>query len=54
MVSTTCNESDPKIITIDNTYWLSPSMGIGSSTSSCSVTIKLNASTYQKTWQFTE
>lgn len=43
MVSNTCDESDPKIITIDNTYWLSPSMGIGSSTSSCSVTVKLNA-----------
>ncbi|XP_046459017.1 uncharacterized protein LOC124205608 [Daphnia pulex] len=43
IVSNTCGESDPKIITIDNTYWLSPSMGIGSSTSSCSVTIKLNA-----------
>ena len=43
MVTNTCDDANQKVITIDNTYWLSPTMGTSSSTASCAVTIKLDA-----------
>nr|CAH0104686.1 unnamed protein product [Daphnia galeata] len=43
MVTNTCDDANQKVITIDNTYWLSPTMGTSSSTASCGVTIKLDA-----------
>ncbi|KAK4010450.1 hypothetical protein OUZ56_019593 [Daphnia magna] len=42
VVTNTCDDADRKVVTLDNTYWLSPTMGIGSSTG-CALTVKLDA-----------
>ncbi|EFX82920.1 hypothetical protein DAPPUDRAFT_316208 [Daphnia pulex] len=43
IVTNTCDETDRKVITVDNTYWQSPTTGINSFVSSCGITVKLDA-----------
>ncbi|KAI9559191.1 hypothetical protein GHT06_015980 [Daphnia sinensis] len=43
VVTNTCDDTERKVVTLDNTYWLSPTMGIGSSTTGCALTVKLDA-----------
>ncbi|XP_046638127.1 uncharacterized protein LOC124316306 [Daphnia pulicaria] len=43
IVTNTCDETDRKVITVDNTYWQSPTTGITSFVSSCGITVKLDA-----------
>ncbi|XP_057368595.2 uncharacterized protein LOC130689675 [Daphnia carinata] len=43
VVTNTCDDADRKVVTLDNTYWLSPTMGISSSTTGCALTVKLDA-----------
>ncbi|KAK4010451.1 hypothetical protein OUZ56_019594 [Daphnia magna] len=43
VVSNTCDDEDRNVVTLDNTYWLSPTTGLSSTTSSCGLTVKLDA-----------